>query len=277
MTLRALILVALAFAARADEPFFFIQGSDPQFGMASSNRDFAQETANFEFFIATANRLKPAFVVITGDLINKDGDPAQIAEYQRIAAKLDSSIPLYSVSGNHDVGNEPDTASLAAYRKKFGRDWYSFRKGSTAFLVLNSGLIHSPQRAPAEADRQESWLRSELDKVRREGARRLIVLQHHPWFLLLPSEPDQYFNIPGVRRERYLKLFKDAGVSHVFAGHYHMSLLARDGPVEMVTTGPIGMPRAGERSGFRVVVVRDGGVEHTYYDLGAIPNRIEVK
>jgi 3',5'-cyclic AMP phosphodiesterase CpdA len=147
--------------------------------------------------------------------------------------------------------------------------------GSTAFLVLNSGLIHSPQRAAAEADRQESWLQAELAKARKEGARRLVVFQHHPWFLLLPSEPDQYFNIPRVRRERYLKLLKDAGVSHVFAGHYHMSLLGRDGPLELVTTGPVGKPRAApERSGFRVVIVRDTGVEHTYYDFGSIPNRI---
>jgi 3',5'-cyclic AMP phosphodiesterase CpdA len=275
MMLRVLLLLGLAVACRADEPFFFIQASDPQLGQHTSNRDFVQETANFEFFVATANRLKPAFVVITGDLINKDGDPAQIAEYLRIAAKI--AAPLHNVAGNHDVGNEPTPASLEAYRKKFGRDWYSFRHGSTAFFVLNSGLIHSPQHAAAEADKQESWLRGELEKARREGAKRLIVLQHHPWFLLTPGEPDQYFNIPRVRREKYLKLLKEAGVSHVFAGHYHMSLLGRDGELELVTTGPIGQPRAGERSGFRVVMVRDSGVEHKYYDFGAIPNAVNLK
>ena len=50
--------------------FFFIQLSDPQFGMYTADRDFAQETANFEFAVANINRLKPAFVVITGDLVN---------------------------------------------------------------------------------------------------------------------------------------------------------------------------------------------------------------
>ena len=33
--------------------------------------------------------LRPAFVVITGDLVNKPGDAGQIAEFQRIAAKVD--------------------------------------------------------------------------------------------------------------------------------------------------------------------------------------------
>ncbi len=277
MTLRLILAFLLAFAARAAEPFFFIQATDPQFGMWAENRDFDQESATFEFFVATANRLKPAFVVITGDLLNKPGDPAQIAEYQRIARKLDRSIPCYNVPGNHDVDNEPSPASLALYRKHFGDDWYTFRSGGAAFFVLDSGLIHSPGRAPAEAERQESWLRRELDKARRDGVKRLIVFQHHPWFLLSSDEPDQYFNIPRERRARYLKLLKDSGVSHVFCGHYHINLAGRDGPLELVTTGPLGKPRGNERSGFRVVIVRDTGVEHTYYDLGSIPNRISMR
>jgi 3',5'-cyclic AMP phosphodiesterase CpdA len=78
--------------------------SDPQFGMYTKDADFAQETANFEFAIATANRLKPRFVIVCGDLVNKPGDRAQIEEYRRISAKLDKSIRLYHVAGNHDVG-----------------------------------------------------------------------------------------------------------------------------------------------------------------------------
>src|SRR5215510_1358616 len=80
--------------APASAPFFFLQMSDPQFGMYTSDKDFAQETVNFEMAVATANRLKPAFVIVTGDLVNKAGDAAEIAEYRRIAARLDSSIPL---------------------------------------------------------------------------------------------------------------------------------------------------------------------------------------
>lgn len=53
--------------------------------MISAYRDFAQEAANFEFAIATANRLKPRFVIVTGDLVNKPGDAAQTAEYLRIS------------------------------------------------------------------------------------------------------------------------------------------------------------------------------------------------
>jgi hypothetical protein len=78
------LLFALVHLSRGAEPFFFIQFSDPQFGMFTNNKDCSQETANFEFAVANANRLKPAFVVITGDLVNKPGDAKQIAEFKRI-------------------------------------------------------------------------------------------------------------------------------------------------------------------------------------------------
>src|SRR5688500_2218334 len=91
--LSALLLCLLVFApARsnaANEPFFFIQLSDPQLGMFTENRDFAQDAANFEFAVAAVNRLRPAFVVVTGDLVHKPGDAAQIAEYRRIVGLID--------------------------------------------------------------------------------------------------------------------------------------------------------------------------------------------
>src|SRR5436190_12089820 len=124
----------------------FIQMSDPQFGMYAKDTGFEHETVNFDFAIATANRLKPAFVVVTGDLINKAGDAAQGAEYKRIAAKLNPAIKLYSVAGNHDVGNEPTPESLALYRERFGPDYYSFRAGDIAGFVLNSSLLKAPEK-----------------------------------------------------------------------------------------------------------------------------------
>jgi predicted MPP superfamily phosphohydrolase len=96
----------------------FIQMSHPQFGMYTKNANFEHETVNFEFAIANANRLKPAFVVITGDLINDAKSGAQAAEYKRISAKLDTNIRLYRVAGNRDAENEPTKESLARYRER---------------------------------------------------------------------------------------------------------------------------------------------------------------
>ena len=270
--------VAVSGAARQAAPFFFIQMSDPQFGMFRADKDFAQETVNFQMAIATANRLRPAFVVITGDLVNKPLDRAQVDEFERIAARLDSSIPLYRIAGNHDVENVPTPESVAAYVARQGRDYYSFRHGPVTGIVLNSSLIHSPSGAPKLLDAQRAWLEKELAAARQAGARHLVVFQHHPWFLKQADEPDQYFNIPLERRRSYLDLFRQHGVTALVSGHYHRNALGRDGAIEMITTGPVGMPLGeGTQSGLRVFIVDGAGsLSHRYYALGELPNRIEL-
>ena len=268
---------AAAPRARTASPpplYFFLQLTDPQFGMYSDNAEFAQETANFEFAIATANRLRPAFVIATGDLVNKPGDPAQIAEYLRIAGKLDRAIPLYNVAGNHDVGNVPTSETIAAYERHFGPDHYTFTTPALTGIVLDSSLIHSPDGAPDLAAAQLSWLNSELGKARRDASKPVIVFQHHSWFLTEGNEPDQYFNIPRERRGQYLALFHRFGVKWLFAGHYHRNAEGHDGEIRMITTGPVGKPLGGARSGFRIVTVGQS-ISHKYYELGDLPNRVE--
>ena len=255
-------------------PFFFIQLTDPQFGMTTSDKGFAQESANLEFAVATANRLRPAFVMVTGDIVNKTGDEAQIAEYQRILGKLDPAIRAYAVPGNHDVGNEPTPQSLAAYTKRFGPDHFSFTVGSFVGIAINSCLIHTPKNVKAEAEQQDEWFRAELAKARREGARHIVVFQHHPLFVSDAAEPGGYENIPPEARARLLTLFAEVGVRHLFAGHYHQNALAREGDLQVVTTGPIGMPLRGAKSGMRIAIVTDAGIEHRYYDLGDLPARV---
>jgi serine/threonine-protein phosphatase CPPED1 len=275
----AVLCLAASYAqAPATAPFFFVQMSDPQFGMFAKDADLAQETANFELAVATMNRWRPAFVVITGDLVNKAGDVQQIAEYRRITAKLDRAIPLYSVPGNHDVENDPTPASVEAYVRHIGPDHYSFRSGSLAGIVLNSTLIHTPAKAAALYEAQLTWLRAELARLKSTGARHLVVFQHHPWFLADPDEADQYFNIPLERRGVHLSMFREAGVKYLFSGHYHRNAGGRAGEIEMTTTGPVGMPLGeGSQSGLRVVIVRDSGLTHRYYQLGELPNQIEIK
>ncbi|NLF68310.1 MAG: hypothetical protein GX575_04560 [Candidatus Anammoximicrobium sp.] len=260
----------------AAEPLFFLQLSDPQFGMCAANANLLQETANFEFAIATANRLKPAFVIITGDLVNTAGDQAQVDEYLRIAAKLDRSIPLYHLPGNHDVGNEPTPESIAAYVARFGPDHYSFRCGPMIGLAINSGLVQSAARAPQAAAEQEAWLKAELEKAKRDGVRHIVVFQHHPWYLASLDEPAGYHNLPVAERRRYLDLFRQSGVTHVFAGHHHANATAKYESVEIVTSGAIGKPLRKDVSGLRVVIVRDSGIEHRFYHLGEIPNQIDL-
>jgi 3',5'-cyclic AMP phosphodiesterase CpdA len=249
----------------------FIQMSDPQFGMFTKDADFVHETANFEFAVATANRLKPAFVVVTGDLTNKSTDAAQAAEYKRISAKLDPAIKLYSVPGNHDVGNEPTRESLAVYRERYGPDYYGFRSGDIYGIVLNSNLEKGTEKVPEEAAKMEAWFRAELEKAKQSGAKQILVFQHISLFLRNPAEADEYSNIPLSVRVKYLKLMHEYGVRFVFAGHYHRNEDGRDGELEMVTTGPVGMPLNGGKSGIRIVTVNGPALTHKFHDFGELP------
>lgn len=274
----ALLILAMSCSVSKHQtkPYFFIQMSDPQFGMFTDNKSFEQETKNFEQAIAEANRLHPAFVIICGDLVNKVGDAPQIAEYKRISAKLDKNIPLYSVAGNHDVGNNPTSASIADYRKNIGPDYYTFENGNLFGIVLNSSLIKEPGAAKPEAAAQEAWVASALEKGRK-SKKMIVVFQHHSWFLKEGNEADQYFNISTRLRNKYLSLFQQYGIKYVFAGHYHRNAFGQTESLTMVTTGPVGKPLGPDKSGFRIVTIQGSNVTYNYYALDSIPQGIEFK
>jgi hypothetical protein len=136
-------------------------------------------------------------------------------------------------------------------------------------IVLNSSLEKDPHNVPGEAAKMEAWFRTELAQAERD--KHVIVFQHIPFFLNAANEEDRYENIPRETRQRYLKLLHQYGVKQVFAGHYHSTSEARDGDLEMVTTGPVGKPVSPARSGLRIVTVTPAGMAHKYYDFGDLP------
>jgi 3',5'-cyclic AMP phosphodiesterase CpdA len=273
------ILMSCSFTRTTTDtkPFFFFQMADTQFGMFTNDSVFTKETINFEKAIESANRLRPSFVVVCGDLVNQLENQQQIAEYKRIAAKLDPSIPLYNVAGNHDIGTtQPTEKGLSNYRKHFGPDYYSFRSGNLYGIVLNSSLFFDPSLVPLEADRQDAWLRSTLEKASKIKNVSIVVFQHIPWFTGAPDEKNGYFNIPLARRRTYLDLFHKHGIKHIFAGHFHKNSIAWDGDLEMITTGPVGKPLGKDPSGFRIVTLKGSKINHTYYSLDSIPANIRL-
>lgn len=273
--IHSLLLFAAAACLGADREPFFVQMSDPQFGMVSNNNGFKFETRNLERAVQWVNRLRPAFVVVTGDLVNRPADPAQVGEYRRIMAGLDRSIPLYNVPGNHDIGNQCSAESLQAWRRTFGRDHYSFQSGALYGIVLNTVLLSAPGECAAEAAAQETWLAEELEKARRARARHVVVFQHHPPFVADAEEAAGYHNLPVPARRRYLELLGKSTVSHVFAGHLHRNAEGRAGGIAVITTGAVGKPLGGSRSGLRVVKFGGRVLEHQYHALEEMPGRIE--
>ena len=269
---RCLLVLAFAWRAFAAEPFFFVQATDTQFGMFAKDENFTQESANWKFATANINRLHPAFVIVTGDLVNKMGDAAQIAEYKRINKTLDPAIHLYSVPGNHDQTNTPTPETVAAYRKNQGVDYYSFREPGVYGIVLNSTLFKAPDNVAAEEAKELQWLETELPKAQASGAV-IAVFMHHPLFVAKVDEPAGE-NLPPEIRQQLVALFHRYGVHYIFAGHLHRNAESRDGDLDIFMTSAAGKPLGDDPSGFRVAELVGSGLKQKFYGLGSIPNQL---
>ncbi len=262
-------------------PFFFIQLSDPQFGLfevrgAAPGDGTFPETALYEKAIAAANRLKPAFVVITGDLMQESDNAVQHAELMRITGQLNDDIPINFTTGNCDVGNTPTVESLRIYREKFGRENYSWDAGGSHFIALNSSTCLDPSEVPGEWDDLVEFLRDDLD-ANSPHSQHTIMFMHHPLFGKAADEPDDGINIiPRERRTVILNLLRKHEVSGAFAGHWHQNNYAADGDMLMIISGPVGFPIADDPSGLRIVKVYDDRIEHDYFGMDAVPDSVDL-
>jgi serine/threonine-protein phosphatase CPPED1 len=295
-------------AGRVDRVLTFVQMADPQFGQfaflsgrspeeiarfrrhamnvrpVSKVTGFQEETRRFEAAIAATAAAAPRFAIVCGDMVNTAGDPGQVAEVKRIAARLPAVIPLRYVAGNHDAcadSEVPDHESLARYRADFGPDFYAFREDDAHFLVLNACVLQHPERAPEELDRQMAWLEQTLREARRAGASHIVAFTHHPLFLADPEEPDEdypwapsppgrapgYWVVPRSRRMPVVELFRRYGVQATFCGHWHRNHEARDGDMVEVVTGAVGYPLGDDASGIRIVHLTEAGIRHEYRPL----------
>jgi hypothetical protein len=143
--------------------------------------------------------------------------------------------------------------------------------------ICRRSLIKDSSQAATLFAEQDSWMKARLAEARQSGAQHLVIFQHHPYFLKTADEAEGYYNLPLARRADYLKLFHDAGVKYIFAGHFHNNSPARDDDLEMVTSGPVGKPQGqGARSGIRVVIVRPSGITHRFYELSELPSTVDL-
>jgi 3',5'-cyclic AMP phosphodiesterase CpdA len=254
-----------------DAPWFFIQITDPQFGMFDSNASFEKETVLYEKAVAKINILHPDFVVITGDFVNDPNSAAQINEFKRITAKINPRIPVYYSPGNHDLGQNPDEASIKKYKKTYGSDKFSFDHKGSSFIGFNTSLIKANLAKP-EQD-QYDWLTKRLKKSQKAG--HIVLFCHYPFFNKTVDEPTSYSNIDRGYREKYLNLFRDNKVNALFSGHYHNNKLLNYGQMQLVTTSAVGKPLADAPSGLRIVKIYSDKIEHAYYGLEELPDAVK--
>jgi len=241
--------------------------------MLSGNKEFSKETELYEKIVSAINRLKPDFVVITGDLVNQKDDRSQVNEFKRITALIEKEIPVYFTPGNHDIGQSPTQEDIDIFKSDYGSDRFLLKHKKSLFIGLNSCLIKSG--TPVLEQEQFEW----LNKVLTEGsdASHTVLFTHYPFFIKWSFEPETYSNIAPSIRKRYLKLMKEKGVDAVFSGHLHKNADARFKDIQMITTSAAGKPLSNDPSGIRIIRVFKTNIESDYYSVDEIPQSIMFK
>lgn len=246
-----------------EQHFFFIQMSDPQFGFIDANKSIKEETILYEKAIANINRLKPDFVVITGDFVHDHTDSTQWSEFNRITGMIKKSIPVYLTPGNHEYNQNPTEEDFAHYKKIYGDDKFSFKHKRNLFIGLNTSLIKTnSSRLEKE---QFEWLESELEDSK--NIRNIVVFTHYPFFINDPNEKENKSNIDKENRIKYLDLFNKFNVRAVFAGHLHRNSYADYKGMDMISTSAVGKQLSTDISGLRIIKVLNDSVVSNYYSL----------
>lgn len=265
-----LLAVFVSHGIAADSaPFFFLQLSDPQFGFMDNNKSISAETEAMNKAVTAINQLKPPFVVITGDFVNNSKSKEQIAAYKSMIAQIDSSVKVYMIPGNHDIG-KVSRASIDNYKKNYGETHFSFRYGDCTFIGIDSNIIKEEDKEREEV--QFKWLEQELQKTK--DARFKFVFTHCSVFLKRMDEPVNYSNFSLPMREKYVRLFQKYGVNAIFAGHLHNNAYGKVGNMEMITIGPVGKVLGTGYQGMNLVKVYPDRFISEFIALNQFPKEV---
>ena len=224
-----------------------------------SDRNGGMRPGVFEKAIDKLNLLQPEFVLSVGDLI--DGyteDPkvwnAQWDEFDALVNRLD--MPFYYVPGNHDTSNELLTE---VWKKRHGRDYYSFVHKNVLFIALNTDEI----KDGGISEKQVQYVKNELNE--HQDVQWTLVFMHRP----LWSYGDQavYKEIGNALKGRKYTLFS--------AHHHNYQYQVVDGMDHYVlaTTGGgsyMRGPEVGEFDQITWVTMKKNGPKVAHLDLTGI-------
>jgi serine/threonine-protein phosphatase CPPED1 len=198
-----------------------LEGQGLRLPYYAPTRGLEREEELFSETVAAVNRIKPGFLAVCGDMVQKWDDVAQAGSIKEIADTAE--VPVYWVPGNHDVAEDAVTPTLRAvetYRKTFGPDFYSFDVNATRFVVLNSTVLLNPDAIPGEFSANIAFLKDSIQTMASAGNERCTILSHHPWFLERADENEEYpipMAIDPVVRRELLALVDRPDVLGVFA------------------------------------------------------------
>jgi hypothetical protein len=164
--------------------FRFVHASDTHLSKASLPR--------IQALRALVDREKPAFVLITGDLVRdalRVGEPEARGYYELFVAELNQfTVPVWTVPGNHEnFGIERNQSKVDAsnplygkkmYRHYLGPNYYSFTRGGIRFLGLDSVDVDDMWYYGHVDASQLDWVRRDLGAAPADAP--VVTFNHIP-------------------------------------------------------------------------------------------------
>lgn len=232
----------------------FIQITDTQIGFQDTSAHFRISDSLMMSAVRAINKIHPACVIHTGDLVNDFGNEEQKAIYKRLMDQIDPSIPVFVVPGNHDIRGWT-AEKRDRYVEFVGYDRFSEKVGDCALIGFDSNCIRD--NAVKAEEEQFVWLEEELKRA--QGSRHIFLFCHCPVAMFALNEPDGHNNFPKEKRARYIELFSRYGVEGIFSGHSHLGGYFRAGGIRHVNSMPVSKAFLTGFSGINIVTVTDGG------------------
>ncbi|NLV21990.1 MAG: hypothetical protein GXY49_08395 [Syntrophomonadaceae bacterium] len=162
---------------------------------------------------AAADKSRPAFVMIGGDLVNDGSSQEEWDRFLTAAEPVRKKLRLYPAMGNHD--------NTALFKQIFelpengpeGRQeaFYSFDYGDAHFTVMDSNLMG------AASQEDIKWLEQDLAQTNKTYR---IVMFHHPAYPAVDIPKDS--QRADVIQKNFVPVMEKAGVDLVLCGHQHV-------------------------------------------------------
>lgn len=205
------------------KPFEFALLGDPQIGYGPGG-EYA-DASRFGQVVDHVNAQGLPLAIIAGDLV-QDRSLWQEWIFSGVVRRMQPRVLL--AAGNHDV---VDPASLDAFRRRHGKDYFDAVVNDVAFIVIDSETARDERISAVEFAAQWDFIAHSLAVHRAAGRRHIVLVMHRPPFVDDESEAASEQNWPPATRARLLALARASGVRWILAGHLHRTHMAeaRDG------------------------------------------------
>jgi predicted MPP superfamily phosphohydrolase len=198
---------------------------------------------------AKVDSLKPAFMIVTGDLVRdalRVGENEATTLYEMYIREIGKfPVPVWNVPGNHEIFGIERHRSLVSekhplygkkmYRHYLGPDYYSFSYGGVHFIGLNSVDYRDLFYYGNIDSLQLEWIKRDVSGI--DKTMPIVTFNHIPFFsggLSMMEYSDEepgssMISINGKKQFRHvvtnapavIEILKDHNYPVALGGHYH--------------------------------------------------------